>query len=55
MPMCRGVRRSTASVRSGSFAFTLVQTGRNYSEIRATFGPERDIEREWNDLGDCDR
>jgi hypothetical protein len=38
VPWCQVLNR----IGSASFAFTLVQTGRNYSEIRATFGPECD-------------
>ena len=38
MPWCQGFNR----IPSQRLAFTLVQTGRTYSEIRATFGPECD-------------
>jgi Bacterial Ig-like domain (group 2) len=38
VPWCQVLNR----IGSQRFAFTLVQTGRNYSEIRAMFGPECD-------------
>jgi len=38
VPWCQGFSR----IPSQRLAFTLVQTGRTYSEIRATFGPECD-------------